>query len=70
MLSRDITLDFFLSFQVSDQETVDMARPLCTDSHSPSPISACKKLVELSASRGSTDDISVMIIQLKHFVSE
>ena len=31
-------------------------------------ISACKKLLELSASRGSLDDTSVMIIQLGHFL--
>lgn len=68
MLSVDLILFLSFTFQVSNQEAVDMARPLCSDPHNPSPISACKKLAELSASRGSADDISVMIIQLKHFV--
>ncbi|ONK62488.1 uncharacterized protein A4U43_C07F4450 [Asparagus officinalis] len=54
--------------KVSNQEAVDTARPLCIDSQSSSLLSACKKLADLSASRGSNDDISVMIIQLKHFV--
>ncbi|KAG0478612.1 hypothetical protein HPP92_013331 [Vanilla planifolia] len=54
--------------KVSNQEAVDVARPLCVNSRQPCPLSACKKLVELSASRGSMDDISVMIIQLGHFV--
>ncbi|KAI0526915.1 hypothetical protein KFK09_002509 [Dendrobium nobile] len=53
--------------KISNQEAIDMARPLCMDSKKPSPLSACKKLVELSISRGSMDDISVMIIQLGHF---
>ncbi|XP_073525378.1 uncharacterized protein [Phyllobates terribilis] len=47
--------------KVTDQEAVDIARPL--DS-----LAACKKLVDLSASRGSLDDISVMVIQLQHYV--
>lgn len=53
--------------KVSNQEAVDVARPLCVDTHNPSPLHACRKLAELSASRGSVDDISVMIVQLKHF---
>jgi len=63
-----MTFFFSIIFQVSNQEAVDVARPLCIDPHSASPLSACKKLADLSASRGSSDDISVMIIQLKHFV--
>ncbi|KAG0453531.1 hypothetical protein HPP92_024835 [Vanilla planifolia] len=51
--------------KVSNQEAVDIARPLCVEA---SPLSACKKLVNLSVSRGSMDDISVMIIQLEHFM--
>lgn len=31
------------------------------------PAIACKKLVELSANRGSRDDISVVIVDLQHF---
>lgn len=29
---------------------------------------ACRKLVDLSLERGSTDDISVMVIQLGQFI--
>lgn len=31
------------------------------------PMAACKELVELSAARGTRDDISVMIVDLRHF---
>lgn len=31
------------------------------------PMAACKQLVELSAARGTRDDISVMIVDLRHF---
>ncbi|ONK80123.1 uncharacterized protein A4U43_C01F14120 [Asparagus officinalis] len=55
-------------FQVSNKEAIDIARPFCTDNHCSSPLSACKKLADLSVNRGSADDISVMIIQLKRFV--
>eukprot|EP00268_Persea_americana_P013040 TRINITY_DN1565_c0_g1_i5.p1 TRINITY_DN1565_c0_g1~~TRINITY_DN1565_c0_g1_i5.p1 ORF type:complete len:202 (-),score=42.45 TRINITY_DN1565_c0_g1_i5:305-910(-) len=55
--------------KVSNQEAVDMVRPLFTNfGDSPSPLTACKKLVDLSATRGSTDDISVMIIPLRSFI--
>lgn len=54
--------------KVGNQEAVDVARGLCIDRRSSSLISACKKLAELAVSRGSVDDISVMIVQLKHFV--
>lgn len=62
---------FFVVFvlQVSNQEAVDMVRPLFTNfGGSPSLLTACKKLVDLSATRGSTDDISVMIIPLRSFI--
>lgn len=56
-------------FQVGNQEAVDMVRPLFTNfGDSPSLLPACKKLVDLSATRGSTDDISVMIIPLRSFI--
>lgn len=58
---------FLESFQVSNQEAVDIARPLCMSKENPSPLSACRKLANLSATRGSLDDISVMILQLQHF---
>lgn len=56
--------------KVSNQEAIDIARPICMDPLKPSPLSACKKLVNLSVSRGSMDDISVLIIQLGHFLKQ
>ncbi|KAI3464097.1 hypothetical protein Pfo_020760 [Paulownia fortunei] len=53
--------------KVSNQEAVDITRPLCLNVDKPQPLSACRKLVDLSVSRGSTDDISVMLIQLGRF---
>lgn len=53
--------------QVSNQEAIDIARPFCIDVEEPQPLSACRKLVDLSVSRGSADDISVMLIQLWRF---
>ncbi|PWA45893.1 protein phosphatase 2C family protein [Artemisia annua] len=53
--------------KVSNQEAVDVARPFCGSMDKLEVISACKKLVELSASRGSVDDTSVMIVQLGSF---
>ncbi|KAH7677908.1 Protein-serine/threonine phosphatase protein [Dioscorea alata] len=55
--------------KVSNQEAVDIARPLCIDNadKQPSLLSACKKLADLSVTRGSLDDVSVMIIQLKNY---
>ncbi|KAK3206566.1 hypothetical protein Dsin_020612 [Dipteronia sinensis] len=55
--------------KVSNQEAVDIARPFCIGSgvDAPKPMMACKKLVELSVSRGSIDDISVMLIQLGRY---
>lgn len=55
-------------FQVTNQEAVDLVRPLCIGVDNPRPISACKKLTELSVARGSSDDISVLVIQLGQFV--
>ncbi|KAJ4764204.1 Protein phosphatase 2C family protein [Rhynchospora pubera] len=55
--------------KVTNQEAVDIVRPFFTDnSKARTALSACKKLVELSISRGSADDISVMVIQLQHFI--
>ncbi|KAJ7963953.1 Protein phosphatase 2C family protein [Quillaja saponaria] len=53
--------------KISNQEAVDIVRPLCRGLDKPRLSSACKKLVNLSVSRGSTDDISVMLIQLGYF---
>ncbi|KAL3824836.1 hypothetical protein ACJIZ3_020865 [Penstemon smallii] len=53
--------------KVSNQEAIDVARPFCKNVDKPQPLSACRKLIELSVSRGSSDDISVMLIQLGRF---
>ncbi|XP_012442814.2 probable protein phosphatase 2C 25 [Gossypium raimondii] len=53
--------------KVSNQEAVDIARPSCVGINKQNPLSACKKLVNLSVSRGSSDDISVMLVQLGQF---
>ncbi|XP_057953663.1 probable protein phosphatase 2C 25 [Malania oleifera] len=53
--------------KVNNQEAVDIARTFCIDTDAPEPLFACKKLTELSASRGSADDISVMLIQLRRY---
>ena len=55
-------------FQVGNQEAVDIAHQLCIGVEKAEPLSACKKLVDLSVSRGSCDDISVMLIQLGRYV--
>lgn len=47
---------------------MDLVRPFCVGVEKPEPILACKKLADLSIRRGSMDDISVMVIQLGHFV--
>ncbi|XP_057489700.1 LOW QUALITY PROTEIN: probable protein phosphatase 2C 25 [Actinidia eriantha] len=54
--------------KVSNQEAVDLVHPLCVGVDNPEPFSACKKLSDLSITRGSTDDISVMVIQLDRFL--
>lgn len=54
--------------KVSNQEAVDIARPFCLGTEKTSLLAACKKLVDLSASRGSSDDISVMLIPLRQFL--
>ncbi|GJX95502.1 probable protein phosphatase 2C 25 [Tanacetum coccineum] len=54
---------------VSNQEAVDIVRPFCIRTKKPDLTSACKKLVSLSTTRGSYDDMSVMVIQLPHFLS-
>lgn len=53
--------------KVSNQEAVDLARPFCVSNDKLERVLACKKLVELSASRGSIDDASVMIVDLGRF---
>ncbi|MBA0680776.1 hypothetical protein Goari_012458 [Gossypium aridum] len=54
--------------KVSNQEAVDIARPSCLGINKLNPLGACKKLVELSVSRGSSDDVSVMLVQLGRYL--
>nr|GFB00791.1 probable protein phosphatase 2C 25 [Tanacetum cinerariifolium] len=53
--------------KVSNQEAVDLARFFCVGNNKLEPVLACKNLVELSLSRGSVDDTTVMIVQLNRF---
>lgn len=46
-----------------------MVRPYCVGVENPKTLAACKKLAELSFKRGSLDDISLIIIQLQHFLT-
>lgn len=56
--------------KASNQEAIDIVRPFVSAPTDKAHIArACKKLVELSTSRGSSDDTSVMIIRLVHFVN-
>ncbi|KAJ6768159.1 PROTEIN PHOSPHATASE 2C [Salix koriyanagi] len=54
--------------KVTNQEAVDVIHPSCVGVDELDPLSACKKLVELSLSRGSVDDTTVMVIILDRFV--
>ncbi|KAK6927110.1 PPM-type phosphatase-like domain [Dillenia turbinata] len=54
--------------KVSNQEAIDIARPLCIGVDEPESLRACKSLVNLAAARGSADDISVMLIQLGRYI--
>ncbi|THG15423.1 hypothetical protein TEA_002914 [Camellia sinensis var. sinensis] len=54
--------------KVSIQEAVDVVRPSSIGVDKSESISACKRLVDLSVTRGSIDDISVMVILLAHFL--
>lgn len=54
---------------IGNQEAVELVRLLCVDNQKAADtLSACKKLVDLAITRGSTDDTSVMIIQLTQFL--
>lgn len=70
ILSFRFKIDFSSSpLQVTNQEAVDIVRPLCMGVNQPELSSACKELSQLSSRRGSIDDITVMIIQLGSFSS-
>lgn len=47
--------------QVNDQEAVDVV------SKEKNLLKSCKKLVDMSCSRGNMDDITVMLINLQYF---
>ncbi|GER50950.1 phosphatase 2C family protein [Striga asiatica] len=53
---------------VGNQEAVDLVRSLCVGVDKQEPLSACKKLVDLSLKRGCLDDVSVMVVQLTRFL--
>uniref|UniRef100_A0A0E0KCE8 protein-serine/threonine phosphatase n=1 Tax=Oryza punctata TaxID=4537 RepID=A0A0E0KCE8_ORYPU len=53
--------------KVENQEAVDIARPLCISNDKASRMTACRRLVETAVTRGSTDDISIVIIQLQQY---
>lgn len=60
-------MDSATLFQVNNQEAVDVVRDFCVGNDKRDTFAACRKLAQLSATRGSTDDISVMVIPLPHF---
>jgi protein phosphatase 1L len=51
-----------VNLQVSDQEAVDVVL------REKNRLMSCKKLVDMSCSRGNRDDITVMVISLQNFV--
>ncbi|WVZ56583.1 hypothetical protein U9M48_007089 [Paspalum notatum var. saurae] len=55
--------------KIDNQEAVDLARPLCIKNDKAARMAACRMLTETSISRGSTDDISVVIVQLQKISS-
>lgn len=55
--------------KISNQEAVDTVGSLCSSGvDKPESLLACKKLIDLSVSRGSADDISVMLIHLGRYI--
>ncbi|PKI39544.1 hypothetical protein CRG98_040014 [Punica granatum] len=56
--------------KVTNQEAVDIVRPSLTGLDKPNPFLAAKKLAQLSIRRGSTDDVTVLIIKLDRFISQ
>jgi protein phosphatase 1L len=55
--------------KVDNQEAIDIAGPHCISNDKASSVDACRRLVETAVSRGSTDDISVLIVQLQKFTA-
>ncbi|MCL7029769.1 hypothetical protein MKW94_024586 [Papaver nudicaule] len=54
--------------KVSNDEAVDVVRTLCFDSNRRPLLTACKKIADMAVSRGSADDITVMLIKLGNFL--
>ncbi|KAH9603858.1 hypothetical protein KSS87_005978 [Heliosperma pusillum] len=54
--------------KVTNQEAVDIVHPLFVDNNRPPILAACKQLVDMAVSRGSSDDVSVMIIPLQQYM--
>lgn len=67
MFKELIEFSLALNLQVSNQEAVDVVRPFYLGTNGTKLMVACKKLVDLSASRGSCDDTSVMLVRLKPY---
>lgn len=57
-------------FQVTNQEAVDAVRTLLTGSDKPNEFLAAKELAQLSARRGSADDITVLVVKLDQFIPQ
>lgn len=55
--------------KVTNQEAIDLVRATNVGANLHGPFSASKKLAELSMRRGSTDDITVLVIDLRRFIS-
>ncbi|XP_074292814.1 putative protein phosphatase 2C 53 [Silene latifolia] len=53
--------------KVTNQEAVDIVHPLFIDNNRPPILTACKRLVDMAVSRGSLDDVSVMIVPLQQY---
>ncbi|RZC78048.1 hypothetical protein C5167_002246 [Papaver somniferum] len=54
--------------KVTNEEAVDVVRALCFDGNKRPLLSACKKIAAMAVSRGSNDDITVMLIKLGNFI--
>ena len=51
--------------KVSNEEAVDMTRDLCVDEGFSNE--ACRRLVDVVVRREGNDDVTIMIVNLKHF---
>lgn len=60
---QNLTICMLIYVQVEDQEAVNV---VLRENDS---LKSCKKLVNMSSSRGSMDDITVMVINLQNFLA-